>query len=354
MLVMIIRVHISIGGGSESEDPQKAINHTISNKSIKTFIFPPDMAKYHFTIIETDYQRINPTVDQLAGIAAAVGTNIAGAPAIVAGVVADAAGAPRETVDRIVRTIRGTAGINLSAQKRYKLPLPTPLSDSFEVDYEQNFSYLSTAVKAGSSFTGGLLGAPASRIGEGLGAVGQIAGAATGITLNQFKTVTMNTPKYREFNLNWKLAPKTFNEAQEIQRIIFNLRKGMTPSIFPGNKVLLHFPKIYLMYFSPNIKYLYKFKPCVLKSLVVDYNGGAGHPAFYKPYSQNEMHSPPESVVVTTSWLELEYWLASRTDDNGGDYKTDAADGLPTNDPFDAHNFYNLNIPQQPTNYELE
>ena len=104
-------------------------------------------------------------------------------------------------------------------------------------------------------------------------------------------------------------------------------------------KLVMVFPKIFTMYFNPNIRYLYKFKPCVLSSIKVDYNGGQPVPSFYKsPNAPSE--SPPESVMVVMNFLELEYWIER-------DFKM--LNDLPTNDPFDAWNFYTYReIPETP------
>lgn len=294
------------GAGNGSIDPRASINAAIASTRLETFVFPPDLPKYHFTIIEAD-------------------TNLLSS--IATGSLTSAVGAIWETITNFGR-------IGLTAQKRYKLPLPVPLVDSFEVDYEQNYSYTSAAARAAAA---GGSSTDRSRTAAGVGReAAQAAGAGVGITLNQFKTVTMNSPKFREFKFTWKLAPKNFEEARTAQRIAYNLRKGMTPRTLAEFKALLFFPKIYLMYFSPNIQYMYKFKPCVLKELTVSYTGGEAIPAFYRPEQNVEKESPPESLLLTTTWLELEYWIDK-------DYKDDPANtGLPSNEPFDAFNLYNL------------
>lgn len=290
-------------------DPNSTIQYHIDRLNFgadKSFVFPTDLPKFHFTIAECDYRRFNPLNGSGAG------------------------------------NITPSNLRNLETEKRYKLPLPYPLTDSFQVNYDDNFSYLSTALEAASAFGSRI---PTNNpLGSALGGGVRGGAAALGITLNQFKTITMSSPSYRTFQFSWKLAPKNFAEAQTIQRIVMNLRKGMSPSTIGTDnlsKAFLHFPKIYVMYFSPNVKYLYKFKPAVLRSIVVDYQGGNPLPAFYKPYQGVPNESPPESVQITTDWLELEYWLDSRTNPEQSDYKF-GADGLPTDDPFDAWNFYTI------------
>ena len=92
--------------------------------------------------------------------------------------------------------------------------------------------------------------------------------------------------------------------------------------------------------FFPNVQYLYKFKPCVLTDLQVTYDGEAQTPAFYRAIDATG-NNPPESLIINTSWTELEYWVRS-------DYGS-VQDDLPTNDPTDASFWYNLSGAQAPT-----
>jgi len=255
--------------------PSRLIEERIGGQSrTPNFTFPTDLPKYHFTLIENDWTPFSGT---------------------------------------------------LKLDAMYKLPLPTNLGAEHEVNYDTNFNYLGFLGQVAQLFTGG-----AGTLAAG---AGRAVGAATGLSLNTFKTVTLSHPDFRTFQLGWKFSPKNFQEAQTIQKIIFALKKAMHPKTELG-KLVMVFPKIFTMYFTPNIKYLYKFKPCVLSSIKVDYNGGQPIPAFYK--SPNEpSESPTESVVVVMNFLELEYWIER-------DFKL--VDSLPTNDPFDAFNYYNYNV----------
>ena len=101
------------------------------------------------------------------------------------------------------------------------------------------------------------------------------------------------------------------------------------------------------MFFQPNVKFLYKFKPCVLTSISVDYKGGSGVPAFYKPQENtqsraapgsplaaqqegiNLQFSPPESIILNTTWLELDYFVQQHYENDHND-----TEDLPTNAPY--------------------
>lgn len=229
---------------------------------------------------------------------------------------------------RLLENEWNIGGRGLSIERWYTLPLPMQgIEDNFSVNYDTNYSPIAeTASAIGNIFQVG------EQAAAGLAAsAARATGAVTGRTLNQFKTITLGAPDFKEFSLSWKLAPKTYDEAQNIQKIYWSLRRGMSPRFDPiFGRLLFVFPKIYTMYFNPNFKYLYKFKPCVLRNLSVNFTGGNPHPTFYKPQG-TPSESPPESVIITMTFLELEYWVES-------DIK--AANDLPINDPFDVWNWY--------------
>lgn len=306
-----------------ASNPNSIIEARMANNLMSKYIFPPDIPKYNFSVIEYEPFRpagnidFDPSAVTLEQFTESIKNLSSG--------VVNSISTPADILPNIRRL--SNAIHTLDPKKIYKLPLPTPIIDSYTVGYDQNYGYLDGAA---SVFNSG-------------------ATAATGLLVNSMKTVTLNTPQYRRFDFTWKLAPKSFREAQTIQRIILSLRKAMTPKRGVG-RFILHFPRIFGLYFHPNIKYLYKFKPCVLESISVDYMGGNPFPSFYKAENTFDgtdgasellsVHSPPESVVINTRWLELEYWLDSLDGSNQqSDYKFDE-NGLYTDEPFDAWSLY--------------
>lgn len=216
----------------------------------------------------------------------------------------------------------GGLGLNLKLEKAYRLPLPSPIQDAFSVQFDSNFSYLNVA----TNIAGSIFGRGGEAAVQGL----SVAAAAAGFNINSMKTVTLKSPEFRQFTMSWKLAPKSQRESLEIQRMMYSLRKGMTPAAIAGGFVF-EFPKIYTLFFYPNSEYLFKFKPCVLKNLSINYQGNNPVPVFY-----NETNAP-ESLTVQMTWLELEYWKKS-------DYKDSSETfDFPTNDPLDALNWYEYN-----------
>lgn len=312
-------------------------------KELKRYQFPPDLPKYNMTLIENDIYLSRGNITAL-------------------------------TPERI-----------------YKLPLPNPMTDVFSIAYKTEFSVLNgtfDAVTQGAQITAAVVGgirgvivgaaiggAPGAVIGGAAGAAGGyfIAGATVdaikaiggtidniislgGVKVNTFKTVTLDSPEYRQFELNWKLVPRNYKESVQIQSLITSLKRGSAVRFVSGPRGetvpgLFAFPKIYLLHFQPNVKFLYKFKPAVLRSISVHYDGGSGTPSFYAPQplktaaagsalaaqqlenNQNAIqNSPPESVIINTNWLEIEYW-------KNDDYKSDPNDKeMSSSFPYDAVN----------------
>lgn len=271
------------GSGAAVNNIDRTIEARISTKSIKTIYVPDDLPKYHFNIIENEWNyNFGPS--------------------------------------------------SLTAEKIYKIPFPRELTDKHEVNYDTNFNYLSAL--------GSLLD---SRVTAAAEAAGKIISEKAGLRINNFKAVTLEVPDFKTHQLSWSLAPKNFREAQNIQRLIFSLKKGMSPRSGAGidgwegklgSNLVLRFPKIYTLYFSPNPQWLFKFKPCVLSSIMIDYTGGSQVPAFYSDDSVSNGNNPPESVVIGTTWVELEYWLSH-------DFVSDNVDkDFPSSDPLDGMSWY--------------
>ena len=262
------------------EDPNQVIDYSKKNGSITSLSFPVDWPVHHFTLIENDWEPVSSKI---------------------------------------------------IANKFFRLPLPQGMTDEYSVQYDQNFAY--------TDFLKGIASIAPTSSTAGIFSAVRIAargiGAATGVSLNTFKSVTLSAPNFREFTFSWKLSPKNFAESQIIQKMVFAFKRGMSPDRQIG--FVFRFPQIYSMYFTPNSSFLYKFKPAVLKQISVNYAGGNPYASFYKPQGGNPANTPPESVIISMQFLELEYWIKEDFKPNG-----DTPDfAIPTNDPLDNWNFYN-------------
>jgi hypothetical protein len=93
----------------------------------------------------------------------------------------------------------------------------------------------------------------------------------------------------------------------------------MLPAMAPSaGGTLLKYPNMAIISLSPNQDYLYKFKPCVIESMSVNY-ASAGMPSFFK------RSDAPVDVTISLNLLEIEYWLKEDIEDPSGAARAAAA-----------------------------
>ena len=249
--------------------PDRIDQNSLSGSSVSSY--PSDLPPVHFSIIQAHYQNI---YDQ------------------------------------------GRA--RLTSRGLIQLPMPLQIPDQHRVIYNDGYSYLGALTNAAGTVTQ----TQSSTRTQIAGAIGQFLGAgarALGFTVNSFRGVTIEQPQFKNHQFSWKFSPKSEEESFNLQRIIYNLKKSSAIKTAYG--VALTFPDIFIPFFS-NMNMMYKFKPCVLSSVDVDYVGGNEGPAFFA--NENEKRHAPESIGLTLSFLEIEYWTNQ-------DFVDDEADGMPSN-----------------------
>jgi hypothetical protein len=323
-------IPVNLGFGQSSSSFFESINQRIESKEKKNkltqYRFPLDLPKYNFTIIQhTPYEMLD------ISFLTTLGKKNLGAPTAV-----------------------------------YRLPLPTRLADSHNTNFadlsplnmaanlakktlnahkERRDQKIEEAIKRTNwseglksqkremmqqeydkSFAG--MANRAINKADNASFFLDTFGALTGTKIANAKVVAITSPEFRTFSLSWHFVPKSFKESLEIQKICYNLRKNMTPELMNTLAFAAKFPSIYTMFFQPNVKFLYKFKPCVLTSISVNYASG-GVPAFYKEQNSNPQFSPPESVVLNTTWLELDYFVQQHYEHDHNN-----TEDLPSSDPY--------------------
>jgi len=317
-----------------------AISTQLRNRSdLPQYRFPLDLPKYNFTIIQH---------------------------ASLANPVANLNNVRRFITSGFRREIGPVTGV-------YRLPLPTRLVDSHQTQFADiapldvaknvakigfglyrvnRIASIAASLRMKEKSRGRVLGpkkarARAEKIDdrafetidsrikkvEESGGIIDLIGALSGVKIQNAKVVSITDPQFRTFALSWNFIPRSYKESLEIQKICYNLRKNMTPVRVDRFSYVTVFPAVYTMFFQPNVQYLYKFKPCVLTSITIDYKGGSGVPAFYKPQDEKNLQSsPPESIILNTTWLELDYFVQQNYDNDMDN--TPGNEDLPSNDPY--------------------
>lgn len=217
---------------------------------------------------------------------------------------------------------------NVGLQTNIILPLPKQLIDTDHVEYEQKelgvggAALLSIGEGMAEQDIKGALGSIAGAVASG--AAGALAGALktafnidagsatrafTGAAQNPFTTVLLKGPTYKKHEFNWTLAPRNAKESSEIRNIIYKLKASM----YVGGAYAGFFtaPKIFTLRYFNNEYYLYKFKPCVLETMSVNYSPSSV-PALYKDTGA------PDAVELKLSFQEVEFWFKEQISDPSG------------------------------------
>ena len=142
----------------------------------------------------------------------------------------------------------------------------------------------------------------------------QVLQALSGIAPNPYQTWLFKQPNFRNHSFNWILSPESPEESNIIRTIVHLFQKNMLPAKQNrNNALLLQFPSlVYIQLFAGNLQnssYLYDFKPCVLKSVSVDY-AASGKPAFFTSNNSRSVSGAPAAVSLSMELQEIEFWTS--------------------------------------------
>jgi len=211
------------------------------------------------------------------------------------------------------------------------LPLPKDLSDTQLVVFDQtplnpilgnalNVGYNASVSAQGEAATKNVKDNVMNSIGGGAiaattllpGGAGFIANTGLGLagySPNQFLTILLRGPQYKQYSFEWDLAPKSVNETISLCTMLTSLKNASAPG-YAGGGAFFRFPKIFKLALMPNSGLMYKFKPSVMTRIIVDYAGG-GAPAFRRSMStkSNGEDNAPAIYRLHLTFTELEFWL---------------------------------------------
>jgi hypothetical protein len=208
----------------------------------------------------------------------------------------------------------------LRSQGTVRLPLPEGLRDNLSVGY--NTASLGPAVGAALDSAAAVregsigLGQGALGVAEGLGIgviqnqINQSTGAQSasqglqaylGMAVNPYQTVLFEKPEFKTHNFSWKILPKTPKESDIVRNIYRTFQYHASPGISSGPGVFFSYPSMAIVSLFPSSEFLYRFKPCVIKSVSVNY-AGAGAPSFFK------RTDAPTAMTLSIQLQEIEYW----------------------------------------------
>jgi hypothetical protein len=132
-----------------------------------------------------------------------------------------------------------------------------------------------------------------------------------GLAINPFLTVMFEQPTFKSHKFNWKLMPTSPDEARTLNAIITSFKYHMLPKLSGGTAkgTLLEYPHIVLISFYNSDSFLYRFKPCVIEDMSINY--APSGPSFFRGDE-----NVPTEIDLSISFKEIEYWTRdSVTDD---------------------------------------
>ena len=188
------------------------------------------------------------------------------------------------------------------------LPIPGGIADTNTVSWgpdSLNPLEMGAAMTLSTAFTEGLspaakelggifksmqnnAGAIKGALGTALAASAAGTGASVvkrtkGAIVNPNMELLFNSPQLRQFTFNWKLAPRSQDEAMEVIKIIRFFKQGMSP-IRESPNLFLKAPNTWkLTYLHKNRndhKYLNRFKECALMNFQTQYTPEGNYATF--------------------------------------------------------------------------
>ena len=166
------------------------------------------------------------------------------------------------------------------------LPLPRRINDSTSVEWSRS-SLIELAISLASS----------SKLAQSAGAFRDAASAGTGQQFNPFQFMVFKHTNFKEHILSWTLSPTTPEESNTIKYIIDQFKFHMLPTT---SGALMQYPSIAIVKLYPNNEYTFRFRPCAIAHVEVDFTGG-GMPSFFR-------NGAPSVVNLTVYLKEITLW----------------------------------------------
>ena len=192
------------------------------------------------------------------------------------------------------------------------LPLPRKINEIQTLSWESE-SATSTGAQIGQSLIQAGISSLqntgktslASKIGTGLAVAGALAsgvslaaGVGLGVQINPALFMKFKTAGFKEHTLSWTFTPNNEKESQTLSDIINYFKYNSLPSTFGP---MMFYPSIAMVKLYPNDAFTFKFKPCAVTGVQVDYSGGGG-PSFFRK------NGAPTVVNLTVGLKEIDLW----------------------------------------------
>jgi hypothetical protein len=155
-------------------------------------------------------------------------------------------------------------------------------------------------------------------VGGAISAAGKSVLQASGVALNPVLTQFFSNPDFKRHEFAWKFAPENQDESYALKNIIDRISYNALPGTAAGG-LFFTYPSIALLNIHTGDTTPYKFQPCVVENVTVNY-AGAGAPSWFARTSH------PTVVEVHIRFLEI--ILNTRDNWSGYDTPLDFSSGL--------------------------
>ncbi len=185
---------------------------------------------------------------------------------------------------------------------------------------------INTVGQAGEAMVGGVKIAKYELIKSGINGItggnanlNQVMGGISGTIINPNVEMMYESPDLRTFSLNFKMVPRSADEAAEIKKICTTFRRAMLPryggqalaGLVKNNGGLLTIPKMVQPTFmtgsSPN-EYIPQYKPCVISGVTINYTPDGAWAAYEggSPVATNLSISFKETKLIFEQEVTME------------------------------------------------
>ena len=138
----------------------------------------------------------------------------------------------------------------------------------------------------------------------GAGRPAQLIDKSLGIAVNPHEEMFFKKPDFRSFSYTFDFYPKSEQEMEDVNKIIFLFKYHMHPSV--SSNIHFNVPsefEIHYAYFGQENEYLNKISTCVLKDMNVEY----GPTEQFSTFRSNEKGAPPVHTKVTLDFQETQF-----------------------------------------------
>lgn len=286
---------------SESHMPQRKIANSRVTRA-GTLTYPPDMRKYYINFAFGEYERPNPYLEKSAfkpdfHIALPMPANLLD-PSGVKLKPTELGGLLGAGVENIAAVVQDIAGGGLSErgkgiQEGLKKTANQTVGAAYALAYET-----------------------ASMV-PGLDDIAGVSGQLLGAVPNPHITVFFQGVDLRAHSFTWRFAPKNVTESIIVQTIIKEFKKRMLPNYKWGAANVLGYPNMVQISLEPDmVQQLYKFKPCMISSVNVNYSPN-GVPSFFAGTKY------PTAIEFQVNFQELEIFTSQDYGGKNGDLAGD-------------------------------